>query len=185
MSGSRTLNMPGRRRRRHARGQGMVEFALVAPIALLLIIGIVVVSMVVLHQNQLANATRDIARVAAICGQSGSATPGTTPPTLLPPIPPATTGTTCSDANLLVYAKRQLAGIDSSYAWNPTITVVSCTVAGACTVAGSGLASCANGNAVHVAVTYPQTLYVPVVSNLFGSGGVRTLSATGVASCEQ
>jgi Flp pilus assembly protein TadG len=159
----------------------MVEFALVAPIALLLIIGIVVVSMVVLHQNQLANATRDIARVAAICGQSGSATPGTTPPTLLPPIPPATTGTTCSDANLLLYAKGQLAGIDSSYAWNPTVTVTN--AAGA--VAGSGLASCANGNAVHVAVTYPQTLYVPVVSNLFGSGGVRTLSATGVASCEQ
>jgi Flp pilus assembly protein TadG len=161
----------------------MVEFALISPLAVLLIIGIVVVSIVVLHQNQLANASRDIARAAAVCGSS-PADPNNPNTTKLP------NGTACNDANLLLYAKAQLANIDSTNTWNPTFTVlnlsgVSCTVAGACTVSGSGLASCKQGYALHVAVTYPQQLYVPVLSNIFGSGGVRTLSATGVASCEQ
>ncbi|HEY8755139.1 MAG TPA: TadE/TadG family type IV pilus assembly protein, partial [Candidatus Dormibacteraeota bacterium] len=33
---------PGRRRRRHARGQAMVEFALIGPLAFLLLIGTVI-----------------------------------------------------------------------------------------------------------------------------------------------
>jgi Flp pilus assembly protein TadG len=162
----------------------MVEFALISPLAVLLIVGIVVVSIVVLHQNQLANASRDIARAAAVCGSSPPDPSGNPSTTKLP------NGATCNDANLLVYARAQLANIDSTNTWNPTFTVlnlsgVSCTVAGACTVSGSGLASCKQGYALHVAVTYPQPLYVPVLGNIFGSGGVRTLTATGVASCEQ
>ncbi len=162
----------------------MVEFALVAPLAFLLIIGIVVVSIVVLHQNQLANASRDIARAAAVCGSSPPDPSGN------PTISKLPDGATCNDVDLLSYARAQLANIDSSNTWNPTFTVlnvsgVSCTVPGACTVSGSGLASCQQGYAFHVAVTYSQPLYVPLVSNLFGSGGARTLTASGVASCEQ
>jgi Flp pilus assembly protein TadG len=155
----------------------MVEFALVAPLAFLLIMGIVVVSIIVLHQNQLSNASRDIARVAAICGQTGS-----TDATTLPPIPPATTGLACSDANLLTYARAQLANIDSQNTWNPTVTVVN---GAGVLVAGNTIANCKGGYAVHVDLTYPQQLYLPLISNLFGPGGVRALSATGVASCEQ
>jgi Flp pilus assembly protein TadG len=188
MSGKLILVVPSRRRLRHARGQGAVEFAVLAPIAFLLLLGIVVVSIVVLHQTQLANASRDIARVAAICGSD------------VPPLYGGTTNTTnlpngqCSDNALLAYARAQLANIDSTVTWNPTITVtnasgVACTVAGACTVTGSGLASCdaTQGYVVHVTVTYPQSLYVPIVSNLFSNapGGIRTLTATGVATCEQ
>jgi Flp pilus assembly protein TadG len=162
----------------------MVEFALVAPLAFLLIIGIVVVGIVVLHQNQLANTSREIARAAAVCGSSPPDPSGNPTITKLP------NGATCNDANLLSYARALLANIDSTNTWNPTFTVlnvsgVSCTVAGACAVSGSGLASCMGGYAFHVSVTYPQPLYVPLVSNLLGSGGVRTLNATGVASCEQ
>jgi Flp pilus assembly protein TadG len=155
----------------------MVEFALVAPLAFLLITGIVVVSIVVLHQNQLSNASRDIARVAAICGKTGS-----TDATTLPPIPPATTGLACGDASLLAYARSQLANIDPQYTWNPAVTVVNATGG---VVAGNTIANCQAGYAIHVDVTYPQQLYLPLISNIFGSGGVRTLSATGVASCEQ
>jgi phosphate transport system protein len=54
MSGSRVLDMPGRRRRRHARGQAMVEFALIGPLAFLLLIGTVILGVIVLHEIQLS-----------------------------------------------------------------------------------------------------------------------------------
>jgi Flp pilus assembly protein TadG len=154
----------------------MVEFALVAPIAFLFIIGILVVSVVVLHQNQLANTSRDIARAAAICGGANPNTSTTTLPG----------GASCTDVNVAAYAQAQLAGIDSSFTWTPTVTVT--TPAGVSVALNPNkIASCVPGDEVHVAVTYSQSLYVPVVSNLFANaaGGVRTLSATGVATCEQ
>ena len=55
------------------KGQAMVEFALIAPAGFLLLLSILVVGIIVTNYIQLANAARDGARVAAICGSSTTA----------------------------------------------------------------------------------------------------------------
>lgn len=54
-----------RRLRRESRGQGLVEFALVLPIFMLLLFGIVDGGRMVFANNQMAQATRAVARVAS------------------------------------------------------------------------------------------------------------------------
>lgn len=61
-----------RSRRRHATGQGLVEFALVIPIFLFVLLGIVDVGRAVWANDSLANAAREAARWAIVHG--GSAT---------------------------------------------------------------------------------------------------------------
>ena len=71
--------------RRNDRGQSLVEFALVLPIFLLLIFGVVDAGRLVYTYNTISNAARDGARVA-IVNQSttGTATCDTTQPTAWP-----------------------------------------------------------------------------------------------------
>lgn len=52
--------------RRPSRGQGLAEFALVAPLAMMLIFGIISTGLWVFYQQQLTNAAREAARYAAI-----------------------------------------------------------------------------------------------------------------------
>jgi len=64
--------MLSRLRRRHrSRGQALVEFALVLPLFLLVLIGVIVLGIVVFYNQQLTNAAREAARFAAV--HSGSA----------------------------------------------------------------------------------------------------------------
>ena len=59
------------RSRRRSRGQGLVEFSLVLPIFMLLLFGIVDGGRMVFANNQMAQATRAVARVASTgCFQS-------------------------------------------------------------------------------------------------------------------
>jgi hypothetical protein len=58
--------VPRRLRRARSRGQALVEFALVFPIALLVILGIIVFGLFVFYQQQLTNVAREAARFAAI-----------------------------------------------------------------------------------------------------------------------
>jgi Flp pilus assembly protein TadG len=53
-------------RRRHARGQALVEFALVFPILVLILLGIFEVGRAVFAFNTVGNAAREGARVAAV-----------------------------------------------------------------------------------------------------------------------
>src|SRR3954451_20440555 len=62
-----------RRRPRSGRGQALVEFALVLPILLLMIFGIVDAGRLIFTYNTISNAARDGARVA-IVNQSPSGT---------------------------------------------------------------------------------------------------------------
>jgi TadE-like protein len=72
---------------RRSRGQGLVEFALVAPLAFLVIFGIISIGLWVFYQQQITNVAREAARFAAIhsstspCPTSGwrdpQAPPGT------------------------------------------------------------------------------------------------------------
>lgn len=50
------------------RGQDLVEFALVLPLLLLLVLGMAEISLVVLRHNTLSNAVREGARVGVIAG---------------------------------------------------------------------------------------------------------------------
>lgn len=70
-----------RSRQRSSRGQGLVEFSLVLPIFMLLLFGIVDGGRLVFANNQMAQATRAVARVASTaCFQSTPSCSGTSGP---------------------------------------------------------------------------------------------------------
>jgi Flp pilus assembly protein TadG len=192
MSGSRVLDMPGRRRRPRARGQAMVEFALIGPLAFLLLIGTIVLGIIVLHEVQLTQAVRDGARAAAICGTQTDATASSSPQITSPP-PTLPDGSACTTASILAYINFRVTQVDPSlanqatvavYANNSSVAVASANV----TSAGTVVTQCTSGGSVEVSITYAQPLYLPLVGNLFAnpSGGTtRSISATGEATCEQ
>lgn len=58
--------------RRHGRGQGLVEFALVIPLFMFILVAIVDIGRVVWANDSLANAAREAARYAIVHGGSAS-----------------------------------------------------------------------------------------------------------------
>lgn len=148
----------------------MVEFALVAPIAFILVLGIVVVAIVATNQNRLTNTARDAARAAAVCGSDAAYT-------TLP------NGQACNDSQALSYATGQLQQIDGSYGWSPGLSIVDQSG----TIDGTTLADCKPGRLVMVTANYQQPLFVPFIGVLIGnaSTNTRTLQATAEATCEQ
>lgn len=65
------MRLPFRRQRRPAsRGQALVEFALILPLFIMVLVGIIVLGMVVFFNQQLTNAAREAARFAAISSAS-------------------------------------------------------------------------------------------------------------------
>jgi Flp pilus assembly protein TadG len=168
------------RRRAHSgsRGTSAVEFALVGPIAFLLLLGSVVLGVVVTHEIQLTQAVRDSARAAAICGSdTGSATVTTLPD-----------GTPCTTANITAYINARVDAISPSLANQAVVTVfnASGTSVGTST-GGAATIDCAPGYTLQVAITYQQPLYVPLVGAVVGnaSTNTRTISAQGETTCEQ
>ena len=155
-------------RRRSERAVGMVEFALVAPLAFLLLMGLLVLGIVVMNLIQLTNAVRDGARAAAVCGGAGFQSGSTQ---TLP------NGVTCSTTALNSYITSKLQSITGV---TPSVTIL--------TSGGTDLTQCSKGVEVKVTASYPQPLYFPLVGRLLGDSGnsaVRTISATGEATCEQ
>lgn len=181
-------------------GQGMVEFAIVGPIAFLLLLGIIIVGIAAANQDLLTNGVRDTARAAAVCGGSASRT-GQSPVTQLPAAGSVPVQT-CSWANLDTYAKTRLPQLIGGSSVTPTTSLnTNCaTLANAAlaclfnasdigvSVSGSNpLDLCQRGYKIEISTQYAQPLFVPIVSNLFGSNGTssRTLSADAEATCEQ
>ena len=164
-----------RRRRRNSRGVTMVEFALVSPVAFLLLLGIVLLGVIVMNQIRLTNIARDDARAVGLCGSLGSGNGETLPdtPTLA-----------CSDANVTTFLKDSFKSVDSTFAWAPTWKITKQD--GTAPSGGSNsLSDCSLGNLVVVSVTYQQQLYIPLVANFFAtSGTTRALTATAEAQCE-
>src|SRR3954467_14207972 len=64
--------------RRHSRGQSVAEFALVIPLFLVMLFGIIDIGRVVWANDALANAAREGARYASVTGSS-LITPDSTP----------------------------------------------------------------------------------------------------------
>lgn len=168
----------------------MVEFAVVAPIGFLLLVGIAILALVEMDSVQLSNLTRDAARAGAICGSSQRASGG-----LLPD------GSTCTYAHLQTYLSNRLRGLPSGSAGKPatgsfgsncdttaTNAVVCVWTASHAMVSISGsnpLDACARGDVLEVVTQFNAQLYVPVVGRFFGGGSTKSLQADATATCEQ
>jgi len=158
------------------RGHSLVEFSLVAPIALLLLMAIVIVAIAITNLVQLTNAARDGVRVAAICGSvSGTEMPDGSG--------------ACSNTAVAGYITAHLTAIPAGSV-APQIYV--CTpaeaAAGTCTTSGtSGIENCQPGRIVEVDMYYDQPLYLPLISQIFATSGNGSwrLNASAQATCEQ
>jgi Flp pilus assembly protein TadG len=172
------FGMSARGRLTRNRGQAMIEFALLAPFGFLLLLSVIVMGIVVTNYIQLTNEARDGARVIAICGSNANA------------VLPDGTGRSC-DGFIANYVTSRLVALPAGSV-TPKISVISgalpCTI-----VDASGNVNpachCSPGAIVQVTMSYPQPLYLPLVSNLFQTSGApsgtRTLSASAQATCEQ
>jgi len=175
------------RRRRAERGVSVVEFSLAAPVFLVLVLGAVVLGIVVMNQMQLANAVRDGARAAAVCGG---------PNRNSQPVPPTLPDghTACDSTALISYINSRLSAVPGGAITSVCVYVGSSdgdTTGTSCVatdpVDSNILDKCNKGTVVEVDISYPQQLYVPVIGNLFGDHGAttRTLHAAAQAVCEQ
>jgi Flp pilus assembly protein TadG len=173
---------PRRRRLRRGKGQAMVEFALIAPAGFLLLLSILVVGIIVTNYIQLANAARDGARIAAICGSSTSATM------------PDNSGA-CTPASVSAYITAHLVALPAG---SVTPQIYFCTTSdvqsGTCVNSANLLSNsataftqCQTGAIFEVDMYYDQPLYVPLVGNFFQTSpnNTRRLTASAEATCEQ
>ena len=155
------------------RGTSAVEFALVGPIAFLLLLGAVVLGIVITHEIQLTQAVRDSARAAAICGSSTDQATGSTLPD----------GTVCTTANITAYINSRVDGVSSTLANQAVVTVFDATGSSV----GTSATACAPGYTLGVSISYQQPLFLPLVGAVLGnpSTNTRTISAQGAATCER
>ena len=160
-----------------SKGQSLVEFGLIAPLAFLLIFGIVVTGIYIMNDIRISNTLRDVARAGAIC----SNTDGVPQNGVTINLP---NGSPCSDSSYQSYVSNQLHQVDNTYNWlaNTTITVYNATGS----VAGTSLGACRAGYTLVVSTTYQQQLYLPLVGILFGNpaNNTATLKGSGSATCE-
>jgi Flp pilus assembly protein TadG len=161
----------------------MVEFALVAPVGFLLLLGIIISGIVVTNYIQLTNAARDGARLAAICG-SGTNDAVPTPTTTAQM--PDGSGY-CTTANIKAYIQTHLVSVPLTRP--PDVWVCAADAAGDCSaqLQGIGADTCQTGKIVEVDMTYDQPLYLPLISNLLETkaNGTRQIQASAQATCEQ
>ncbi|HZS14837.1 MAG TPA: TadE family protein [Candidatus Dormibacteraeota bacterium] len=171
----------------------MVEFAIVAPLGFLLLLGIVVAGLVEMDQIGLTNATRDAARAAAICGSSSRDSS-----TKLPD-----GSTVCSYSALKSYVSTRVSSLPSGSASKPStsgygsncdttptnaVICVWTSTHGTVSISGSNpLDACAKGDEIEIVTQFNAQLYLPLVSNFLGTGGgsSRALTADATATCEQ
>lgn len=148
----------------------MVEFALLAPLFLLLVIGLLITGVVVLNDVELSNGVRDGARAGAICGSqlfNGNTA------SQLP------NASACNTQNLVTYVQSRISTI-------PGITPqISVDFSGG---TGTDPTTCSPGQKIKVTASYQQPLFAPLIGNFFGdpgNSGVRTINAVAEATCEQ
>jgi hypothetical protein len=168
-------------------GVSLVEFALVAPLFVTLVLGLFLLGIVVMNQMQLTNAARDGARAAAVCGGPSRFAQ--------PVVPTLPDGHTACDSRLLVsYIDSRLSAVPGGaltsvcvYAGSQTGNSLGGTCVAEDPVDPNILDKCSKGSVLQVDIAYPQQLYVPLVGRLLGDAGtqVRTLHARAEATCEQ
>jgi Flp pilus assembly protein TadG len=136
--------MSGRRSRQPgARGQSLVEFALVLPIFLLLLFGVIDGGRAIFAYNQMSQVTRDVARVAS------TACFRTTP--------------ACDQSSgpIAISIASQAAGYQAPVTW----TVTCLNPATGATRTNTGTDKCSPGDLVHVSIASSFTLLTPIASS--------------------
>lgn len=158
----------------------MVEFALIAPLFLILLFGLIIGSIVAMNVVQLNNVVRDGARIAGLCGS------GTDSSVTISANPSGYQ--TCSTADIEYYIVHHLQALPGN---TITFTVnVTTDAGGACgQTSCSDLSACSEGEVITITGTYPQPLYIPVISHLLSNNsrndGTRDMTATAQAVCAQ
>ena len=159
----------------------MVEFALLAPVLFLLVLGLVVVGIVVTNQVQVTNAVRDGARAAAVCGGPERNNLPSMPNAQ--PVPTLPNGQPCDSTHLIQFIQSRLNAVPSSTSLSVCVyTDSSCTA-----TATNVLDECSAGKVVEVDAAFQQPLYLPLVGRFVGDNGTsyRTVKASAQAVCEQ
>jgi Flp pilus assembly protein TadG len=154
----------------------MVEFALMAPLGLLLLLGTVIAGIFGMNYLQLSNAVRDGVRAAAVCGGSGRSSQPQLPSNQVTALP---NGASCTDANLIAYVKSRFQAIPGNQA---SLTVTLPTGG-----TGDHLSQCGYRKTVEVQASYDQPLYIPLIANLLSNnhGTTYTIRAEAEATCEE
>ncbi len=148
------MSRPGRAGRNGAGGQSLVEFALVIPIIILLVVGFFEIGRAVFAYNTLANAARQAVRVAAV-NQIASVTDCDESRPIEDPYEPHWSIRGCAIAAASTLGITT-ANISISYSAPPS-TTVTCSP----TLHVGCIAS--------VTVTYAYTISTPFVNRLIGS----------------
>jgi hypothetical protein len=189
-------------------GVAIVEFSLLAPIAFVLLLGLLVLGLLVANQNLLTDAVRDTARAAAVCGGFNrdqntkfSAPTGSATPTA------CGADAASSWTSLSKYANARLSFLAGAGALTaPAATTTNCQqlpppsgvvkIALVClfdkndapvATSNNPFWDCQPGYKIEISSQAAQPLYMPLLGHIFGNGGsnTRTLSADAEAVCEQ
>jgi Flp pilus assembly protein TadG len=165
-----TMTFPvfGHGRRRDGRGQGLVEFALVFPLIILIIFGIFDLGRAVYAYNTLANAARQGARVAAVNQAVNKTAPNSTLCQENMPVEdvsnPDWSIKACA-AQSAVSLGVQTSDVTVSYS-SPSTSTLTCTAPSALDL----------GCIATVTVAYTWTPMTPVISNILGSISMSSTS---------
>src|ERR1700694_1573807 len=153
-------------RRRRQSAQSLTEFALILPVLMLILLGVVDFGRVFYYWTSIANAAREGARY------------GTTHPSAV--------ATTCkADPNNIKYRVKQEAGTtmviaDSNITvyWVDSSTGVTTNASANCNPLPGDQRIYQNPNAVRVDVNYDFRAITPLISNFWGGGALRIGSST-------
>ncbi len=153
------------RARDDARGQALVEFAIVIPLFLLIVFGLIDLGRFVMSDSILSQSAREGARLAAVEAQwVGLSEPGCN--TSGGPICPASVAALANDVQ--VAANRMVNGLGGTV----TSVYLSCDAPGAEPAGlwtGSSCVSRGQGNVVSVRVVFTYRPITPVIGSLIGS----------------
>ncbi|WP_237181638.1 TadE family protein [Paraburkholderia tropica] len=171
VNGARNRARPGERisrGRRRQRGSAIVEFALVLPLLLTLLFGIVELGFVLYDKTVITSASRAAVRQGVAFGETSTGTPYYMSATSVGQI--ATGGLSTMLINF-------------SSTNQPSVTLTSCTASNSCTT-GAG---CSAGNSLTVTVSYTfQGLLLGAALSPFPAAfnNILTLTSSTMMSCE-
>jgi hypothetical protein len=147
-----------------------------APIGVVLLLGIIIGGIFSMNYVQLNNAVRDGVRAAAVCGGVGRTLQSQMPTSQIPTLP---NGAACTDSNLIAYIKSRFQAIPG----NQASLQVTLPTGGS----GDHMSQCQYRKTVEIKASYDQPLYLPLISRALsnnGTGSTFTISAQAEATCE-
>jgi Flp pilus assembly protein TadG len=139
------------RRSSSDRGQSLVEFALVLPVFLLFVFGIIDGGRAILAYNQMSQATRNVARVASVTCFD--------------------TTTRCDETTAGSPVKNAIAA-QAAGLQGPTTWTVDCIDP----ATNAPAATCEPGDIVRVTVASQVTMFTPIIAQALGSVNVASTS---------